>query len=229
MEQAAETVGSRLGRFLASQGISFYEFEKRTGFSHGLVGKIVNKGNDFGVKKLDTIFSCFPQLNPTWLVSGRESMLLGNPAEEEGHSNTNPGKDLFYSTREASKTQRSYPDKDYEFDLSRVEEDYMQAYGFTADEAKSFLSNIANNLKSGQFTASLERLIIFIENNASLTETEKKKIIRPIFELRSYLVHSVNQVLTSEAKYLGALDAIKLLAPQLQSMNRRPTATDATD
>jgi len=229
MERAVETIGSRLGQFLASQGISFYEFEKKTGFSHGLVGKIVKKGNDFGVKKLDIIFSCFPQLNPTWLVSGRENMLLGHSTQEEGYSNVNPEKDLDYSTQDASKTQRSNADKGYEFDLSRVEEDYMQEYGFTADEAKVFLSNIASNLKSGQFTASLERLIMFIENNASLTETEKKKIIRPIFELRSYLVHSVNQVLTSEAKYLGALDAIKLLASQLQSSNRQPTPSDAID
>jgi len=103
----------------------------------------------------------------------------------------------------------------------------MKEYGFNEDEAKVFLNNISSKLTSGQFSASLERLIIFIENNPSLSDIDKKKIIRPIFELRSYLLHSVNQVITSEAKYSGALDAVKLLASQLQPLKTQPAPSNA--
>lgn len=227
MERAAETIGTRLGEFLSSQGISFYEFEKRTGFSHGLVGKIVKKGNDFGVKKLGIIFSSFPQLNPIWLISGRESMLLSTGTSNTDDNEANQNQDHYLSSKQAAKSAKPDLKNGHEFSPSRPEEDFMKEYGFTEDEAKVFLSNISNKLASGQFSASLERLIIFIENNLSLSDTDKKKIIRPIFEVRSYLLHSVNQAITSEAKYSGALDAVKVLASQLQLPNTQPASSNA--
>ncbi len=227
MERVAETIGTRLGQFLTSQGISFYEFEKRTGFSHGLVGKIVKKGNDFGVKKLGIIFSSFPRLNPIWLISGQESMLLPVGPANASFTDASQNKDHGFSSAEAVKTATYDLENGREFSPSRPEEDFMKEYGFNEDEAKVFLSNISIKLTSGQFSASLERLIIFIENNPSLSDTDKRKIIRPIFELRSYLLHSVKHAITSEAKYSGALDAFKLLASQLQPLNAQPAPSNA--
>lgn len=195
MANLVETVGVRLGKFLASQDISYRQFEKQAGWSNGLAGKVINKGVSFGVDKLEQIFVAFPQLNPTWLITGLEHMIrqLPNQSQDDAHrTNTAPD---------------SSP-------IAHVEEHDLKSLGFTEKEAKAFVTNTTGNLSLIHFIASFERLLVFIENSSSIPDGDKKKTVQSLYELRRHLFQSVNQAIVSEAKYSAALDAIKLLAPQ---------------
>lgn len=198
MTEATETVGVRLGKFLASQGISYGQFEKKTGWSNGLAGKVINKGVSFGVDKLERIFLAFPQLNPTWLITGGEEMII--KPTHQSHNNT------AATVKPADGTTSPLPQV---YGLENL--------GLTEDEAQ----NITTSLNPVELVASLERLLVLIENNTTLPDADKKRIVEPLHELRNHLFHSVNQVIASEAKYRAALDAIKLLAAQLKTESQQ--------
>ena len=196
MTEATETVGVRLGKFLVSQGISYGQFEKKTGWSNGLAGKVINKGVSFGVDKLERIFLAFPQLNPTWLITGGEDMII---------QSGNQGK-----AQHIEKT----PD-DPTSPLSGTVD--LQNMGLPEAEAAALAKDVTNTLNPVRLVASLERLLVLIENHPALPNADKGTILRPLHELRNQLFLSVNQMIASEAKYQAAMDAIKLLAAQSQA------------
>jgi hypothetical protein len=198
LENTTETTGTRLGKFLNSQGIAYGQFEKKAGWSHGLAGKVIHKGVSFGVDKLERIFSEFPQLNLMWLITGEGDMLI----QPGNHSGTH----ALTGEQKANGTPSPLPET---VDLNIT--------NLTGDEAQRPAKDVANALNPVHLVASLERLLVLIEHNPALPDADKKALLRPLHELRSHLFLSVNQVIASEAKYRAAMDAIKLLAAQLQA------------
>ena len=197
MANTTETVGVRLGKFLASQGISYGQFEKKVGWSNGLAGKVINKGVSFAVDKLEQIFLTFPQLNPTWLITGTEDMLIqpGNQSRTYAPAGEQKANGIPSPLPEPVDLNTSH---------------------LTGDEAQALAKSVANSLNPVHLVASLERLLVLIEHNPALPDADKKALLRPLHELRNHLFLSVNQVIASEAKYRAAMDAIKVLAAQLQ-------------
>jgi hypothetical protein len=194
LTEVTETVGIRLGKFLASQGISYGQFEKKTGWSNGLAGKVINKGVSFGVDKLERIFLAFPQLNPTWLITGGEEMII-KPADQGRNGTT-----TFVKPTDGTTSPLPQANALKEFSLAEDE-----------------LNKITSTLNPVELVASLERLFVIIENNTNLPDADKQSIIAPLNELRNRLFLSVNQAIAAEAKYWAAMDAIKLLASQLKT------------
>jgi hypothetical protein len=186
---------------LTSQGISYGQFEKKTGWSHGLAGKVINKGVSFGVEKLERIFSAFPRLNPIWLITGEEEMLWNGATGGDTPSH-----------------HKNSPDST----SPRVEANDLKDLGFSEDEAKAFVKEITENLNPVHLFSSLERLLVFIEENKVLPDADKQRIVEPLHEFRNHLFLSANQAIASEAKYRAALDAIRLLAFQLKTEAQQP-------
>jgi len=76
--------GARLAKFIAHTGLNFASFERRTGLSNGMAGKVVKKKVGLSVDKLNGIFSQFPELSPQWLITGKGEML------QKSHMATTP-------------------------------------------------------------------------------------------------------------------------------------------
>lgn len=69
----------RILEYIELKGISKYKFYKKTGLSNGFLGKGENIGSD----KCEIILSCFPDINSTWLLTGKGKMLLKQDSDPD--------------------------------------------------------------------------------------------------------------------------------------------------
>ncbi len=69
------TAAERTKHFLDHIGLTEREFNRRTGFSNGLLSGAVKKGRALGSDKLESILRAFPELDPEWLLTGEGPML----------------------------------------------------------------------------------------------------------------------------------------------------------
>lgn len=67
----------RLKMFIDSQGITIKAFERSIGMSNASFGKSLKNGGNIGSDKVENILQVYPQLNPSWLLTGEGSMILG--------------------------------------------------------------------------------------------------------------------------------------------------------
>lgn len=77
-------LGNRLRYFIEKQlFISIGEFEKKLEFSQGTIYRVINKGSNIGVDKIEVIAKKYPYLNMDWLIAGEGEMLedLANVGE----------------------------------------------------------------------------------------------------------------------------------------------------
>lgn len=66
----------RIGAFIAHTGLSFAEFNRRVGLSNGMIDRVVKEQSSLSLHKASHIFDAFPDLNPTWLLTGKGDMLI---------------------------------------------------------------------------------------------------------------------------------------------------------
>jgi hypothetical protein len=72
-----EDFHERLSRFISVLGLKPTSFEATLEFSNGSIGKALAEKRAIGSDRLETIVSKFPQLNLTWLLTGKGEMLVG--------------------------------------------------------------------------------------------------------------------------------------------------------
>jgi len=70
------TFHKRLQDFIGYLQISEGHFDRLMQFSNGYTAKMLKDEGSIGSDKLIRIFSKYPELNPTWLLTGRGAMLL---------------------------------------------------------------------------------------------------------------------------------------------------------
>lgn len=70
-------ITERLKQFIDSINVSISAFEKSIGMSNASFRKIYNNNGAIGSDKLERILNTYPQLNPSWLLTGEGSMILG--------------------------------------------------------------------------------------------------------------------------------------------------------
>lgn len=71
-----------LGTFLRTKGMSIRAFEQQIGCSNGVISRCINKGTDISSQLVSKIIETFPDLNPSWLLLGKGSMLNKNEEED---------------------------------------------------------------------------------------------------------------------------------------------------
>jgi len=65
----------RLKEYIDFKGIKISGFEKSIGMSNASLVKPMRSGGSIGADKLEIIFKVYPDLNPTWLLTGEGEML----------------------------------------------------------------------------------------------------------------------------------------------------------
>lgn len=70
-------ITERLKQFIDFINLSISAFEKSIGMSNASFRKIYNNNGAIGSDKLERILNTYPQLNPSWLLTGEGSMILG--------------------------------------------------------------------------------------------------------------------------------------------------------
>ena len=65
----------RIKQFIDEKGIAISAFEKSVGMSNASFGKSLKNGGAIGTDKLENILSIYPDLSPSWLLTGEGSML----------------------------------------------------------------------------------------------------------------------------------------------------------
>ena len=66
----------RLGQYIKKKDISFYLFENSIGASRGSISKAIKNKTSIGSNVLENILNVYTDLNPVWLLTGREDMLI---------------------------------------------------------------------------------------------------------------------------------------------------------
>ncbi len=68
----------RLKKYIDYKGISLNAFDQSIGTSNGYIGRAIKGNSSLGSDILQNIFSEYTDLNPTWLLTGKEEMLFNN-------------------------------------------------------------------------------------------------------------------------------------------------------
>lgn len=76
------SVASRILQFIENKGISKRKFDEKISQSDGYIGKQIRNDASIGSEVLEKICNLFPELNPTWLLTGKGHMMQ----EEEANS-----------------------------------------------------------------------------------------------------------------------------------------------
>jgi len=66
----------RIKKYIDYKSISVKKFEETVGFSNGAFASQLKNNKTIGVDKLENILKCYPDINPTWLLTGEGDMLL---------------------------------------------------------------------------------------------------------------------------------------------------------
>ncbi len=71
----------RIKQYIDYKGISNKKFEEKIGYSNGAFASQLKNKRTIGSDKIENILNIFNELNPTWLLTGKGSMLLNNKKE----------------------------------------------------------------------------------------------------------------------------------------------------
>jgi phage repressor protein C with HTH and peptisase S24 domain len=66
----------RISKFIDYEGVSNRQFEMKIGASNGVITRAVRNKTDIQSKWITLILENYPQINPSWLVTGKGEMLI---------------------------------------------------------------------------------------------------------------------------------------------------------
>lgn len=85
----------RIKEYIDSKGITIAAFERSVGMSNASFGKSLKNGGAIGSDKLENILLSYPDLSPSWLLTGEGPMLKTPSAEAQfAHTITPAGIDV---------------------------------------------------------------------------------------------------------------------------------------
>ena len=66
----------RIKQFIDFKGIAVSAFERSIGMSNASFGKSLKNGGAIGTDKLENFLKTYPEVSPTWLLTGKGNMLV---------------------------------------------------------------------------------------------------------------------------------------------------------
>lgn len=71
-----ENTLSRIKQYIDYKGITVSSLEREAGMSNGSFASQLKNNKTIGVDKLENILRVFPEINPTWLLTGEGAMIV---------------------------------------------------------------------------------------------------------------------------------------------------------
>lgn len=68
-------ISDNIGSLIKAIGISARALEQSIGCSNGVISRCINKGTDISSQWVSKIIDTYPEINPTWLLTGKGEML----------------------------------------------------------------------------------------------------------------------------------------------------------
>lgn len=80
----------RIKQYIDLKGVSVSAFERSIGMSNASFGKSLKNGGAIGSDKLENILKTYPDISPSWLMTGVGEMLISedsinNPEQPQGN------------------------------------------------------------------------------------------------------------------------------------------------
>ncbi len=69
--------------FLKAKGLSARALEQQIGCSNGVISRCISKGTDISSQWVSKIIETYPDINPSWLLSGIGDMYLNPQTRQE--------------------------------------------------------------------------------------------------------------------------------------------------
>lgn len=103
-----ENTLSRIKQYIDYKGITVSSLEREAGMSNGSFASQLKNNKTIGVDKLENILRVFPEINPTWLLTGEGAMLKSgeNIFEEDKEQFLAASKEELYERLIAEKEER---------------------------------------------------------------------------------------------------------------------------
>ena len=81
MEDFIDETYKRVEQIINYKRFNIRSFEEEINVSNNSVGTAIRRKSSFKSNVLNKILHSFPEINPTWLLTGREEMLINNKVE----------------------------------------------------------------------------------------------------------------------------------------------------
>ena len=94
----------RLKEYIDLKGVTVAAFERSIGMSNASFGKSLKQGKGIGSDKLEKILSVYPDINPSWLLTGAGEILLAKTPKNVLKQNEDKFEDINEDKRKLQKT-----------------------------------------------------------------------------------------------------------------------------
>lgn len=104
-----ENTLSRIKKYIDYKGITVSLLEREAGMSNGSFASQLKNNKTIGVDKLENILKVYPEINPTWLLTGEGAMLKEseeNFSRESDEDFSDHSKERLYERLIAEKEER---------------------------------------------------------------------------------------------------------------------------
>lgn len=134
----------RILKIIELKGITKHKFYSETGLSNGFLDKV----KDIGSSKIENILKVYPDINPTWLITGNGEMLK-NEKELKEWSNNSIISDDHIIWKLVDNYQKNTPEIDYFFNkikttcqiLKNLDNDYSKSWDYMLEVLEKNINN----------------------------------------------------------------------------------------
>lgn len=134
----------RILKIIELKGITKHKFYSETGLSNGFLDKV----KDIGSSKIENILKVYPDINPTWLITGNGEMLK-NEKELKEWSNNSIISDDHIIWELVDNYQKNTPEIDYFFNkikttcqiLKNLDNDYSKSWDYMLEILEKNINN----------------------------------------------------------------------------------------
>ncbi len=186
------SVIDRLSDYLKHSKKSINKFEAELGFSNGVISKAIRGGKTIGSDKLERIFLTFPELSPSWLLTGQGEMLITDVPRSLDHTSNEDLSIPLYNAEASAGVGSLQLSNEYIIDnlqvpFARQDDIALTIVGDSMTPAmQSGDLAVVRNMPNWREYLDYGNIFIVVTDNEVYCKTVSKSTEKDIFTLKSY-------------------------------------------